>query len=614
MVPAIVMLTITLALGAALAVVVQVQHRAGGTQRSADSAQTLAEGIISATANVMATDQSSAVWPTTGACTAYTGTVGTAAGTGLAALITSQINTQFQPNYSGSTWRATVCPVAGSGTPTWTQDAENTWNDTFLTRTITSQPSGVGPSQISVWIRGEATIRGAQATLGATRAVVSKVKQSSTIFTPPANYAVGTGVFSTDVSTGLNTVLSANNSVVGALTSNLLGTQPLIKSQTSNVGVRCGLLNTLSASGVCLSGVFAGVSSLSNSTGLSVLDGIIGAGRTKTLPTWQMAPPDAIASWKAEAQGSGGVYKASASGAGDDKTHAGVSGAPECFTETTTANSVVYIKQVGNGEQYCTISGTRTAKIIIVERGAVRITGTVNAVVYALNMQECGGDDVCDVDPERKNAVQREVVRIEGTSGKVKGAVWADGAAGAVGIYPSTSLTSQSLIGSITDSSGVCGFNGIPSLVSGLTTTLNTILSNVTKILLGRNTRIPGANAGKGACQLLKEKLATYSVDDLTTLYKVGGTVSIQVSEHATCALLILCTSYSVDSQDIQNLVIPPVLGDSGVVNQLGSMLGTLNNTYTAVEYDNAIVNASSASITTGAGPVIGTYANVKRT
>ena len=74
---------------------------------------------------------------------------------------------------------------------------------------------------------------------------------------------------------------------------------------------------------------------------------------------------------------------------------------------------IVYVKKVGSGSDSCVLTAG-TAAIVIVERGAIRVTGNVTGVVYAANLQECGDDGTCT--PEERTAAAKapkEVVRIE---------------------------------------------------------------------------------------------------------------------------------------------------------------------------------------------------------
>ena len=189
----------------------------------------------------------------------------------------------------------------------------------------------------------------------------------------------------------------------------------------------------------CLAGALAGVGGVTNATGLGTLNTVLGL-RNEALATWTMAPDDAIEAWRARGQAlrTLGGARQRLRRRPDQERHrrprarAGLLlRAPRPRTRSSSST------RSETASSTATCPRTSTAKIIIVERGAIRIKdGTFTGVVYALNKQECGSDGECSA-AEREDAVPREVVRIDGNAGKVTGSVWADGAGGAVGIYPS---------------------------------------------------------------------------------------------------------------------------------------------------------------------------------
>jgi hypothetical protein len=637
MVPVMILLVVALGLGLALLAIVDTQTSQGSSQRMSDAAQTLAEGVVAATANSLSTNGTAADWPITGACQAITGdltTAPTGATTSLAYRVAKEVQTRFagtSSDYSSAarstTWKVNVCPVAGTGNgTTWTQTAESRWTDSYLTRTITSQPAGTGPTQVALWVRGQASVRGTGTTKPAlSRAVASKVQQSSTLFVPPAGYAVGAGSLSNDLNTGLNTLLGSGSSllggVLGSLTNGAIGggSSAVIQDTTTKIGVRCGLLHALDSglNGLCLAGTLSGVSQTTSALGLGALNTLLGIDRFVTLPTWTMAPSDAIAAWKARAVAEN-TYFDNPAGTGNVTLKQPGDNAHECYPNSG-GNPVVYIAKVGDGNQYCTVGGTRSARILIVEKGGVRITGPFTGVVYALNGAECTqSDGTCSAN-DRKTTTTREVVRIEGNSGSVTGQVWADGTGGQVGIYPTYAPDSATLVDAIGGASGVCGVSGLASVLTSLTTTLTNILGAVGNILSGRTTRPPG-NVSSSACALLKAELKKKTPADLLTLYQQGGNVSVQVSEHQGCFLVLCSGPWTVDAQDYKTVSIPANLGGTSdsLVAQLVSALDstvksvtTPANHYAAITYNASVVNNAAAQLSIGAGPVVGTYRNI---
>lgn len=202
-VPVMALLAVALGLGLALLAIVDTQTSQGRTQRMSDAAQTLAEGVASATANVLAADPSGGSWPTAGGCQTVNGDLSTAP-SGLPTSLPYRVAAEIQARFSGTSadyasatratvWRVDVCPIAAG---------DSRWSDTFLTRTV---GPGTPTPPITVWVRGQASVR----TVGSaqdrrTRAVATKVRQSGLGFAPPLGFAVGTGSFSTDLSTGVH--------------------------------------------------------------------------------------------------------------------------------------------------------------------------------------------------------------------------------------------------------------------------------------------------------------------------------------------------------------------------------------------------------------------------
>ncbi len=625
MVPVIILLVVAIAASLALLAIVDTQTGESREQRSADSAQTLAEGVVNATGNVLAANPS--LWPTaTGACVPVSGdlTAPAPAGTTLAAKIAAEVKARFKPADSSAdlasttthttTWTVDVCPVDASDT--------SRWEETILTRTTTVPVSAAQPA--SVWVRGHASVRSrtAAATPQNARTVVSQVRQSTRSFPVPADFAVGTGAFSTDVSTTLSTSVTSNSTLLGGLVS------PLIAAQTSKIGVRCGALATIAnPDTTCLAGALAGVGGVTNATGLGKLNGILGL-RNESLSTWTMAPDDAIESWRAEAKRDG-YWRAEGSpilGFGDVRSKTVTGGdvlTRDCFSGNQTGK-VVFIEKVGStGEEYCNVPESSQAKILIVERGGIRIKrGTFTGVVYALNKQECGSDGECSTQ-ERKDADPREVVRIDGNLGKVVGSVWADGAGGSVGIYPTllppSAISNSSLVnlGGVTNA--ICGVPALSATLTTLNTTLTsvgTLLGNTLALLGGvqEQVRYPNGAPSVTGCDLLATKLGTLTSSELLNLFAADTTQSVVVSEHRTRNCLVLCGAWSAwTTRDTSNLPVQSLLtgASPAVIAQVTGLLGGLLNNYTAITYDSTVVTNAAATINQGAAPLVGTYRNV---
>lgn len=661
LVPAMALMVISLLIAFALLVAVDGQRKQGQVQRTADASQALAEGVVSATSEALAQwTPANAVsgegtpWTMT-ACTAITGNLGgvTTGATELESLVRTAVNGRFNGTSGefvsgaatwnvaeGTSWSTKICPVTSATSSRW--DGTNT--------TLSAAPTATPGS---LWVLGTSTlVRTDQR--HARRAVVAKVRQSTATFTPPADFALGAGVFTTDLTTGLNSLLSGvtSSNLLGSVTSTLgVRSTPLIAPQnnpsttpkTSLIGVRCGLLNSVGNSGTtCLTGTTGGVGSTLNSAGLGQLDTLLGGlSRTQQLGTWTMAPADAIAAWKAEAVASGTYYASLPSANGSDiRTGSGPTvgtTVPKCFpddTGTTYKDKVIYIGQVGtNGEGYCAISTATTAKMIIVEKGAVEIQAPVKAVVYALNKQENANS--------RSTEPAREVIRIEGIGGSVTGQVWADGAGGAVGLYPNysnvASTSKEDLIKAITDTAGICGTYNGGTVINGLNSAVSNVLGLVGQVLgnvqLGAFTQtkyqpIPsqtGESNPATGCDYLKRVLRAYDVPTLETLARSGGSVVVPYRQHATrsCTganvlgvVVANCgawTAWSSDATDSQTVVIPQNLpSDTGILSQVLSVVNAINSNYTAITYDPTVTAAAIANLTTGAGPTAGSFRSVR--
>ena len=618
MVPVIILLVVAIATSLALLALVDTQTGESREQRSADSAQTLAEGLVSATANVLAADPS--VWPaTTGPCVPVTGNLeaGTPTGTSLADKVTAEIKARFSGTspelastaMQGTTWKVDVCPVAAADTARW--------EETILARTSTVPASPAEPA--SVWVRGHASVRArTDATLPENaRTVVSKIRQSSRDFDVPADFAVGTGAFSTDLGTTLGSSLISNNALLGGIV------KPLIAGPTSKIGVRCGLLETIDNTGTtCVAGALAGAAAVTNAAGLGRLNAVLGL-RNEALATWTMAPEDAIEAWRAEAKRPGNVYRAASSpllGYGNDVAKS-VGAAPagrDCFSGATDATTVIFIEKVGNGDEYCNVPAGKTAKILIVERGGIHIKdGTFTGVVYALNKQECGSDTECSTE-ERESATPREVVRIDGNLGKVVGSVWADGAGGSVGIYPRlfpSNVSSSSLLNLGDVTTGICGIPGVSALVNTLNSTLGSLLGLVTGLLSLEQVRYwdgtpDGTTTAPGGCALLKSQLSSLTSSQLIDLYANGKPDQAVVTTiHRTRPTILSPWPSTWTTKTTSSLAFPVVL--PAVAEGLAGLLGATLNGFTAIQYDADVVGKASAKINQGAAPLVGTYRNV---
>ena len=649
-VPVIVLMVVALGLGFALLAIVDTQTSEGRQQRDVNAAQTLAEGVVAAASTVLGSDSAATTWPVSGTCRTYSHRLSeTTTGSDLESRITKAVHDRFSGtstdltdvDTAATSWSVSLCPVQGTATTTgfWDQTAESAWSPTFLSRTATV-PAGTGPAQVSMWVRGQANVRSAATPTGTrprkSRAVVTKIRQDAAPFSPPTGLALGAGSISTDVGSSLSSTLLNNTSLTGRLLGSTLGTKPLIGNSPAKIGTRCGLLNALNQlNSVCLSGTLAGAGGATSSLSLGALNTVLGIDSQTTLATWTMASPDAMAAYRQDAIRTG-IYKATAPGLGDDKTKTSPvpspSGSADCIPASelaaSTGDKVIFIDKVGNGDQYCTLPGG-VAKIFVVARGAVRITKKFTGVVYALNQQECAATTGVCTDTDRKNAIRREVVRVEGNSGQVVGSVWADGAGGQVGVYPSLASPDSGALLQVGDAqTGICGVPVLGPVLTGLSSTLGGVLGAVGNLLgavAGGQEQVRYVDAQGNVldnppsdCQFLRNTLGALTSSSLLDLFGTGGTQSTVLTQHRTrkCVLLICGDWSDWTARDSVSFSVPALL-TSGVPSVVGDVVGLLTSTltnYQAITYDESVTKKARTAVTQGAGPVPGSFRSVATT
>lgn len=476
LVTALLLMTAMLGVGLALLSVVDTQSKASVTERQGDAAFNLAEGVLNSAAFLMSRN-----WPaaasqtpagTTAACgsQSYSGTLASSGTSNVAGQIQNLVNTTFTSGdySSGATWKVNVCDDTG-GT--------SSWNDSLLTAPAYDFN---GPNATTgvrrVWVRAQSTVK------GHSRAVVALVQVNSN-GALPAKYGVLAGGFSTDLTATTGALTSG---VAAGLVQSLTGSDQLVKPDPADpgsgkIGVRCGVLSG------CVTGAFTGI-------GTSLDTFLLGNDFVQYgSPT--AASDDVVAQLRKQAQASGTYYASVASGA-------------NCLP-ASSAGKVVFIEQVGNGNQNCVITTSGSATALIVGSGGIAISGNstlFTGVIYALNKQRLTLGDTGT----------REVVSISGGA-KVKGAVYIDGASGKLGIYP-PSLNLSNLCSTL-----------LPGILNAvLCTTLNAL--GVTGLLDGLVSRV-----GLGAVvTALLPQLSSYGPavqDDKATVaaltsYGTSGTIA----------------------------------------------------------------------------------------
>jgi Tfp pilus assembly protein PilX len=415
---AIILMGVMLSVGLALLSVVDTQSNASGKQRKGDSAFNYAEGALNSTAFLLSRswpdDQTLTPNGTTTACGDATqtlsGTIGGVAATSLAGRIQNQLTSSFSTSgssdYSPGTtsWKVNICDdtgattswnenliAAAATTPAWDSNGE-------LTVTATDPTIGTYTYKVRrVWVRAQATVA------GRTRTVVGLV-QVNVKPALPSRYAALVGGFSADLMTGANSLLTGP--ALSPLTTKILGQHMLYQGDTSvagggKLGIRCGL-----TSGCVTGGAFATLSSTNLSTLLLANDFV-------QYPS-QTAVADATMDEFRRQAKLKGYY------------HASVASGSACIpaADTNTAGKIVFVETVGTGDEYCTISSSAAAKMLVVANGRVQITGGATSatttrftgVIYA-------GFNQRDLTPAPSND---KVVMMTGYS-QVVGAIYVDG-------------------------------------------------------------------------------------------------------------------------------------------------------------------------------------------
>lgn len=691
MVPVMALLALALLLSFAALLLVDRQTSAAQAQRTNDASQTLAEGALNATAGILAGDGKNTEWRRAATppqpCTTVTGDLnGKRTGTAgsFERAVQDGVDDYFKAAKAGETaltdydtkggastaWRVEVC----STTADPTTDAR--WDDAAKSTRVGPTGSVAGRKQL--WVRAQADVRpktssSGTASLSNSRAVAAKVQQDGKGFAPPEAFGVGTGSFSTDVGTSLPNLLhglTQESPLLGNSLGTLLGTSksPVIASTAAKIGVRCGLANvveglTTDPNGpldldLCLSGVLAGVDGVTSLLGLNSLLNTVGVNtnRFASLDGLRMAPEAAIEAYRDAAQSSNGVYRAasnSPTGVGNVRTPPATLGAvPSCLTpsdwtklnsQPNPSESVVFIEQVGDGEQYCAIDPDTRAKIFVVNRGGVVIRGTgsgaaakFTGVVYALNGNETS----------EATRVKRELVRIE-SPGQVFGSVWVDGAKGQVGTYaPSVNSSVTTFNNSLTaslatltgpvdntlctlaNSSGVLGalLGPVVDLVGNLVGAVLNIGTNTQKWIRPTSIGKPGNGVSPPdqtgqACGLVKNALSSVGGNTVVAGEDVDKTIPTTVWKRTqTCVTSLLCFGWSDWSQDSTGtqpveLTSGLLSGVLGAGNLLGNLLSGIENTFEntppAIQHDLTTIQNAAVLLPDNAALVPGTFRNL---
>lgn len=481
---------VMLLLGVALLAIVDSQARQSGAERTRDRVFNLSESVLSSQAFVLGRS-----WPTLApdgdpACsdpgTGFADTIGSAEPAAPAVdRLRPNLNASYGDEaYRNARWQVNLCDDI-PGSPVW--------SDAVLTRKAWD-----ANRNSLLWVRAHSVVGGTP------RTVVGLVRARDAQVLDP-KYALVAGRVTDDLGTALGT-LSQN--ALGGVLSGLLPTTPTVAPDPTRpatsppssgvTGVRCGALDLQVVPPVtCLQGTLGALGAL------PAVSNLVTGGTLEQFPRRTAASPEMIDRLRAQAVNTRTHY-ASSPGSGNPET------APACTftgnTGTRSASTVVFLEQVGAGDDYCVLdvsAGVQFKALVIgkgriVLRGNGQSTGTPSAtatgpqvntfsgVVYALNQQRLpadeGGMGLGDA-----ATPGREVVRID-RGAHVKGAVLADGRSGsATVIPPPLDIDDNALVDTLIPCTRI--------LVIVDCTLRNTLKALGASALLNELTRILGVNA-----------------------------------------------------------------------------------------------------------------------
>ncbi|MDB5297860.1 MAG: hypothetical protein JWO31_3843 [Phycisphaerales bacterium] len=698
MIPVVVLLVVALGLGFALLSLVDTQTQAASKQRDIDAAHTLAEGVATSTANVLAAGVA-ADWSTTncstggvisGKLTTDPNAALTNPASSLAGRIETEVRTRFKKDVTlsaygkaerAASWTIRLCPTTDAGVTA----TDNRFTSATLER---SGSTGTVNGHKTLWIRAQTRILTAQDADVRRSAVAAKVVQGGSDFVPSSDVAIATGKMSLGLSSALGSLLNGGtlgNAVLGTV----LGTKPEVDDfptripANAKIGTRCDLLNGLSNTtnlqpnalnlDLCLSGAVAGTGQLVSSLGLGTLNSVLGTNRFTTLAGWSSTTPRAIQAYRdlaVDQQNAGiGPGVLNPGGYGDITTRNTAGANVPCVTDTQWntmpavatgqySQSVVFIDKVGNGDNYCTLSGDHQARIFVVARGGVRVTGKFKGVVYGLNLGECDtssrtSSDINDCSvAERKNAASHEAVRIE-AGGQVQGAVWVDGAKGQLGIIPPDlsggSTVTNALLNTATSTldDRICSLPASIPLITPLTNLVTNLVGSVLGLVGGLVNEVAGirneaqslpagsatpvgdppADAAAG-CGIFKAALKGLSSTDVASRLGLGGSVPVGMEgwtrrQTKGCGFLGLSWCewgpWTKTSKTSSTSVLVPgdqtllngILGIGGTLTDVVSALTSTLSTSTAVYRDPLVIGAAMIGLKDNATFVPGSFRSV---
>lgn len=324
-----------------------------------------------------------------------------------------------------------------------------------------------------------------------------------------ARYAISSGNVSDDLGSTVNNITSGDG-ILGGVVGGLLQTTPIVAGDPSPTapkpndvtGLRCGVADL--QNGLCVSGTLGAASVV------PVVKSLVTGGQFENLPSATATSASGISQLREQARATSTYTATPVAGA------ASSSNPPACAIPAGAGpDTVVFLEQVGTGDQYCKldVATTRTYRALVVGSGRIVVRGNgsatkpytgsvVNPVnvyhgfIYALNLQRNFNGD----------SSAREVIRLDGGA-HVVGGIAADGKSGQVAIVPPplNAINTTALVNALCPA-GLAGAtcrllatltSGLDSILNGLVTALGA--GGPTKVVTGLLDQLSGQAAAYGS-------------------------------------------------------------------------------------------------------------------
>lgn len=407
-----------LGLGFALLSIVDTQANQSGQERTRDRGFNLSESVLTSEAFVLGRNWPAVMPAPNPACGApgagFMDTIrqNTGIGDAVARLRNNLDASYTDAAYDGAVWQVNICD----------DDGTSVWSDTLLARSTYDQNSNK-----KLWVRAQATVQ------SKTRVVAGLVQVNETSALDP-RFGLVTGSLAQDLASTVGTV--SNAPVAGGVIGKLLQSSPQVQEdpgaglappKSGVTGVRCGLLDRVNLAKTCISGALAATSTI------PLIDTLVTNKRLEQFPSASSSPPGTAGQLRTKAKTPPGTYIPTSSGGPR-------ASAPNCTgLPASNPKAVVFIEQIGNGDEYCVLRVERSVQYqaLVIGKGRVIIRGSgsitpyttdgdnlFTGVIYALNLQST-----------EATPPTRELVRVD-NGARIRGAVHADGKYSQVSLIP----------------------------------------------------------------------------------------------------------------------------------------------------------------------------------